>query len=290
MLEIKHILAPTDFSDRSYGAARYAESLAEHYQAEVTFLHVLPPPYQEFSSMEVALPVAQEVAEVRRKQLEGQLELFAREWLPKVRVRPLLLEGDPASRIVHYAHDEKVDLIVMATHGHGPFRRFLLGSVTAKVLHDAHCPVLTGVHLEEAPLPEKIRFGTVLAAVDLGPESARVLRWASGFAQSWQATLYLLHVTISLEGRTGEYFDPDWREHLGAEVRSQLEKLQQETGATAELVVDFGDVPKRVAAQAREKGADIVVIGRGSAAGVFGRIRANAYAIIRESPCPVVSV
>jgi hypothetical protein len=63
----------------------------------------------------------------------------------------VVLEGDPARQIVDYAHEEKVDLIVMPTHGYGPFRQFILGSITAKVLHDADCPVWTGVHLEEAP-------------------------------------------------------------------------------------------------------------------------------------------
>ena len=71
---------------------------------------------------------------------------------------------------------EQMDLIVMPTHGYGPFRRFILGSVTAKVLHDADCPVMTGVHLEEAPPIDTIAFRHVLVAVDLGPQSAPALR------------------------------------------------------------------------------------------------------------------
>ncbi|MGA8595805.1 MAG: universal stress protein [Bryobacteraceae bacterium] len=45
--------------------------------------------------------------------------------------------GDPAAAIVKCAQAEQVDLIMMPTHGYGPYRKFLLGSVTAKVLHDS---------------------------------------------------------------------------------------------------------------------------------------------------------
>jgi nucleotide-binding universal stress UspA family protein len=66
--------------------------------------------------------------------------------------------------------------------------------------------------------------------------------------------------------------------------------LQQRFGTEAELVVEAGDPPKVICEMAQRQPAGLLVIGRGSAAGVFGRLRANAYAIIRQSPCPVVSV
>ena len=66
--------------------------------------------------------------------------------------------------------------------------------------------------------------------------------------------------------------------------------LQQRLGTEAEPVVEAGDPPKVVCEMAQRQPAGLLVIGRGSAAGVFGRLRANAYAIIRQSPCPVVSV
>ena len=58
----------------------------------------------------------------------------------------------------------------MPTHGYGIFRSMLLGSVTAKVLHDAACPVWTGVHVEETP-PNSAAFERILCAVDLTDKS-----------------------------------------------------------------------------------------------------------------------
>jgi nucleotide-binding universal stress UspA family protein len=144
--------------------------------------------------------------------------------------------------------------------------------------------------MEEAPSVAAIHFDTVLAAVDLGPQSERALTWAAQFACNAKAKLVIAHATPNLEGRTGEYFDPDWRLYLTRQAEQSLAELQEKVGTKAEAIVEAGDPPHVVEAAARKVGANLVVIGRGSASGVFGRLRANAYSIIRQAPCPVVSV
>jgi nucleotide-binding universal stress UspA family protein len=69
-----------------------------------------------------------------------------------------------------------------------------------------------------------------------------------------------------------------------------MARLQQRFGTQAELAIEAGDPPHVVCEMAKKRQANLLVIGRGSAAGVFGRLRTNAYGIIRQSPCPVVSV
>ena len=290
MFTLDKILAPVDFSERSIGAIRYAEAVAEHLGSRVVLLHVLPPPHYEFSSLEVGGTVLNELFESRAAHVREELDGFVVEELPRLNAARVLLEGDPARKIIEYAHDEGSQLIVIPTHGYGPFRRFILGSVTAKILHDADCPVLTGVHLEKAPDVDKIQFRTIAVAVDLGPESERSLSWAAEFAASWQARLVLIHATPAIESRSGEYFDTEWREHLSKEVTAEIDGMQQKLSTSAEVVVENGDAPEVVCNAAKQFQADLLVIGRGSAAGVFGRLRTNAYSIIRQSPCPVVSV
>jgi len=73
-------------------------------------------------------------------------------------------------------------------------------------------------------------------------------------------------------------------------AKERLHKLQQTVGAQAEFFVERGEPPKALRFVAGKLGADLLVIGRSSEAGVFGRLRANAYAIIRQAPCPVISV
>jgi nucleotide-binding universal stress UspA family protein len=277
MQYLSRILLPVDFSERSVGAAHYAGSLACHFGCELTLLHVLIPPQYEFGAVDAAGSMLAELCRGRVQQARQEIESFMASDLAGLRVRRLVLEGDPASTIVEFAHNERADLIVMPTHGYGPFRRFILGSNTAKVLHDADCPVWTGVHLDDAPAALSIPIGNILCAVDLGPQSSKTLFWAARLAQEFGARLTLLHATAC---------GPDGHRGAGEELR----RLQSFVGAEADLALETGEPASVICAAAGRLKADVLVIGRGSAAGVFGRLRTNAYAIIRQSPCPVVSV
>jgi nucleotide-binding universal stress UspA family protein len=290
MIPLSKILLPVDFSERCLGAARYAASLASHFQAEIDLLHVVEPLRYDFGELEFAGAVANDVMQSRMAQARQQVEAFLADELAGVRVSRVLLDGDPARRIVGFAHDQQVGLIAMPTHGYGPFRRFILGSVTAKVLHDADCPVLTGVHLEDAQAFPAIAFRTIVCAVDLGPQSRKTLSWASQMAAEFGARLVLAHAIPCIEARPGEYFDTGLADEVSKGAREELDVLQQEMQAAAETVVEGGDPPHAICRVAADRHADLLVIGRGSAAGLFGRLRTNAYAIIRQSPCPVVSV
>src|SRR5689334_3068156 len=164
MRPLEKILLPVDFSERSTGAARYAKTLARHFGSELTMLHVLMPPQYEFGAMEIGGSMLTELYTTRAAQARKELETFLADELRDLKVERVVKEGDPARTIVETAH--RMDLIVMPTHGYGQFRRFILGSNTAKVLHDADCPVWTGVHLEEAPAAGAIALERILCAID----------------------------------------------------------------------------------------------------------------------------
>jgi nucleotide-binding universal stress UspA family protein len=289
-MPLQQIVVPVDFSERCRGAALYAEALQKHFDAQITLLHVLPPPHYEFGAMEVGGSVLEDLFRARAEQARADLDAFLADELPAATTRRLVTEGDPAARILGVAHEQEAALVVMGTHGHGTFRRFILGSVTAKILHDADCPVWTGVHLVEKRCVDEIRFTHVAAAIDLRDQSERTLMWASRFAARVGAKLTILHATPDLEGRAGDYFDPDWRKHIEAQVRDEVARLQARLGTDAPVVIDCGAIPETVCSLAASAGADVLVIGRGSSAGVFGRLQANAYSIIRQACCPVVSV
>lgn len=288
-MPISHILVPVDFSEKSHGAARYAESMHRRFGSRITLLHVLTPPYLEFGAMEAGGTVIEDLYRNRADMAKADLDHFLAAELPAGDTERLLVEGDPAATIVEQAHNLGSGLIVMPTHGYGTFRRFILGSVTGKVLHDADCPVWTGVHMETDTV-EAVRFARVAVAIDLGPESERALMWASRFAASVDAELVVLYAGVNLEGRAGEYFDPKWKAHVEAEAREQVGALLARLQLTAPLLVDNGDTADTVCKMAKGWKADVLVIGRGSASGVFGHLLAHAYSIIRQAHCPVVSV
>jgi nucleotide-binding universal stress UspA family protein len=289
MRSISKILLPVDFSERSTAAARYAQALARHFEAELILLHVLTPPNYEFGALETAGSMLDELYRNRAEQASQDLARFATAEPPGLKVRRIVLEGDPAKKTVDLALEEGVDIIAMPTHGYGPFRRFILGSNTAKVLHDADCPVWTGVHLEQAPAVASIPFRSILCAVDLGPQSSRTLDWAAWLARQFGARLGVVHATAGVPD-LGD--DPrwQWRQEIRAAAGRELFRLLDGVGAEADLSIEAGEPAQVICSAAARAAADVLVIGRGSAAGVFGRLRTNAYAIIRQSPCPVVSV
>jgi nucleotide-binding universal stress UspA family protein len=289
MQRISKILVPVDFSDRSTGAVRYARNLACHYHAEVILLHVLPSIPYEMGTFEFGGVVMAESFADRAPQARQLLDEFLANELTGMKVARIVAEGDPAVKIVEYAHAAKVDLIVMPTHGYGPFRRFLLGSVTAKVLHDADCAVLTSVHLDQGGEVEAIKPGKIICSVDLGPQSSKILRWASQMAEEFRAELVVVHAMPLGESHFEEMFDPEWRTTVEERIRERVSELVAGMH-TAAVVIEAGSPAEVVAATAERLDAQLTVIGRSEAGGMFGRLRTNAYAIIRQSPCPVVSV
>lgn len=261
------ILVPIDFSERSAPAARYAKTLAPRFDAQIHLLHAIPD-----LDLGISGHMATELLQQQVARMSAELNHFLPDELPSPPVERRVVNGDPATVIVRCAH-EGADLIVIPTHGYGPYRRFILGSTTAKVLHDADCPVWTGVHLESAPEAAAI-IRNIVCAVDLGPQSVKTLSWAAALAAEFDAKLTLIHVALGTADA----------------ARRELEGLISSGRYSADLLVETGDPPGTICSAAGRLSADVLVIGRGSAAGVFGRLRANAYSIIRQSPCPVVSV
>jgi nucleotide-binding universal stress UspA family protein len=282
---------PVDFSDRATAAARHAVALAERFGAPLLFAHVIPPAPPEYAGFEGGYYAARfgPVTEDGLRRVERQLQELARQAAGASPFETVVREGDPGREIARLVEESRADLIVMPTHGYGPFRRFVLGSVTAKVLHDSECPVFTGTHVEEIPAGVPGLFHRIAVAVDLGTHSEKVLRWAACFGEAYNSELVLVHAAPSLEV-SGQYMGAEWRSTLVQMATDQAEKLLQRAECQARLWIDSGDVTRYVPAAVEASGAGLLVIGRSVHQGLLGRLRTNAYALIRESPVPVISV
>ena len=162
-----------------------------------------------------------------------------------------------------------------------------MGSVAAKVLHDATCPVWTDVH--EPSTSARPEFRTILCALDLSEESLSAVQWASNLAASFQAELVLVHAIPAAES-TNWPDDSKFRTFLIDAGREYLAELQKKAGTTAKVCVEGGKIAATVRDAALRYHADLVVIGQGSLHAALGGLRTNSYAIIRDSPCPVVRI
>ncbi len=294
MLTMRKILVPVDFSERSTAAGKHAVALAQRFDAALSFLHVIPPVRSQFAAFEGALYATglDLVDEETVTERTRRLECLAKTIAPGRAVETVVVVGDPGWEISEFAKSGGIDLIVMPTHGYGPFRRFILGSVTAKVLHDVNCPVFTGTHVPDLPTGDPRPYHRIACALDLSKHSETVLRWGSEFAAAYQAEMVVIHAAPSLDvsGRGGQYLGPEWRGVLLKSARERADKLLEKVGCRAEIYVDTADVADFVSEAAAEAGADLLLVGRSAHNGLIGRLRTHAYALIRESPCPVISV
>ena len=286
MFKFKSILFPIEFSQRDEAAAPFILSMAQRYQARVVLLHALLRPPPVFAEMSGIYPEAYDFKGAM-ETIQVDLRKFAETQFPKVDVECFVEFGDPAAIISEYASNQHMDLIAMPTHGYGTFRRTLLGSVTAKILHDSTVPVWTSAHAPEPGHRAHPKPRVIVCALDMKPESRQTLEAAFELAKDAGAKLELLTVP-------GETVAPEAATH-------HLQDLLAQVASTG--VADIKDLPaqepegasRSVAEAVRHlalhKRADLVVIGRGAIRNIgLGRLFATSYDIIRESPCPVLSV
>jgi nucleotide-binding universal stress UspA family protein len=290
-MNIKEIVFPVDFSQGSVDACPYVAAVTRRFGAKLTLIHVVETPSAAALSGNEASSAVVASAERLRIQAIAALEAFQQQYIPHIDSEVRVLMGEPAAAIVAYAGDSSEKMIVMPTRGYGPFRQMLLGSVTAKVLHDAKCPVLTGPHLDRAIHPaERFSLHRILCAVSLNWETDRLLKFSTQLARQLGLELTAFHVVSPLEEGMLPLCAPSNPPLSTANARSALQQAVHGAGGLGAVCVTIGEVSREVARAARTHNADLVVIGRGGAPEAPGKLGSHAYAIVRRAPCPVLCI
>jgi nucleotide-binding universal stress UspA family protein len=141
-MDIRHILAPTDFSDYSKKVLSDALELARTFGAKLSLLHVVEPsPYLgEFTPPTMGADL---LSDLERQASDELARMLPEAQNAQIEVTRSVVIGSPFRKIIETAEAEHVDLIVMATHGRTGLSHLLIGSVTERVVRTAPCPVLT---------------------------------------------------------------------------------------------------------------------------------------------------
>ena len=222
-LQIKNILCAVDFSDFSQRALRYAIGLARHFGSRLFIQHTAQPStYLFLGGMEsnagmidigVQLQAARD--EVRRMLISGGID--------SSEVTVLLNEGDVARRILETISREQIDLLVMGTHGRKGFNRFVLGSVTEGMIHQAVCPMLVvNRPQQDFTGPDQgARLRTILVATDFSAHSDRALAYALKWGWEWGSKVVLFHavqeVPSAMKGVVDLFpeYNPSFEKQIG---------------------------------------------------------------------------
>ncbi len=148
MKPVDRILVPTDFSEPAGAGLKWATMFARAFSGHVVLLHVVPEPYAYPWGSEVSvMPLTEILARSEKDSEEHLRRLAAETGLPADRVTTRVMIGSPVDQILETIAAERVDLVVVGTHGRGMVGHLLLGSVAERLVRRSPVPVLT-VHGE----------------------------------------------------------------------------------------------------------------------------------------------
>jgi nucleotide-binding universal stress UspA family protein len=287
MLPFHKILFPVDYSDPCQAIIPYVQEMAGRFSAEITLCHAYAPLEAILhSELVIADPELQAKAQAFE---EDRLRQFACRSFPGQTLDAIAELGEPGSVIDKLAEEQRADLVMLATRGHGPVRRFLMGSITAKVLHDLGAAVWTGVGAALSDHPARMPYQSIVCALDDSPEAEAVLRAAASLATAYSAQLWIVHVAPT----PPDYPDIDLTEHtaqLTESAQRRLRELKAKLGVDAPHTVVNALLGDGIHREVVRRKADLLITGRGHSSGTFSRLWSHLYAIIRDSPCPVLSV
>jgi nucleotide-binding universal stress UspA family protein len=289
---LHNILFPTDFSKSSEAIIGHVVGLAEASKAKVWILSVAPL-MGDFHGVsgnyfdplsEGALLKSQSDQELLQTDCLQRLRRLQQNHFGTVESEVCVWSAGVAESIVDYASEIKADLIMMSTHGLGRMQPFLIGAVTARVLYSSPCPVWTSPHPRELEPFHPYRH--IVLAIDSCALLSDILVRASELAKFFHGQLTVLSA-LPPGGASGA---GTVQKHT-REVSAELHRQVAVKGVEASVCVmegNPGDVVRQFAEEV--EGADLIIAGHGHLKESMGYLRTHAYEIIRNAPCPVITL
>lgn len=280
------ILFPTDGSEPAESVLDYAVQVAAEHDATLHVLNVAD--ISQVSLHQVRDDVLHALEQEGQEIVD---EAAQRATDRGVETVSNVVRGDPYRSIVEYSNESGIDLIVMPTHGRHGLERFLLGSVTERVINTAAVPVVAVNPERDQPLTYPCR--QLLVPVDGSRGAELAVTEGIAVAEQTDATLHLLHVVE--EGTLGG----DARSALDDEVPEQATEIISEAAAAAEAssltevetAVEYGAPAKQIQRYIDENGIELAVLG------VHGETEFSRYMmggvsakIVRTADIPVMWV
>ena len=292
-INLSRLLFATDFSDSSNEAIPYAVSLAREFQAELYFCHVIDLPAAATYGEALLDPqeIQQRIQQYAKDQLERLIPSEDKNW------QLLLTIGRPAEEIARLSEEFKIDLVVAATHGRSGLERFVLGSVSERLMHILPCPLLIVRERDGASSPDG-RFQKILVGCDFSEDSDLAVRYGCNLAQEFQSELHLVHVIepelfkdlMRPDSDAAQHIEEDMRAHFGEKLDCLVsEEARYWCNPTTTLLA--GQPHEEIIKYAVLHNIDLVVLG------VHGRgflekllLGSTTDRVVRTGPCPVLTV
>jgi nucleotide-binding universal stress UspA family protein len=297
-IQIKNVLVPIDFSERSLEALETALSLTKQTGAQLHLIHVYEPDYPLTTTMAmpIVLPPVQ-VAQGVRRHLRDIARKFGVELRPG---NTHAVEGKPFEEVCRIASEQKIDLIVAATRGNTGVKHLLLGSTAERIVRYSPCPVLV-VHPKakngKSTRPD-LMFGKILVPIDFSKCSLKGLEYAKALAKQFGSTLVLLNsVAFQYYITSDEYarYDlPLLMQQAEKTSRRQMRDLIEKTdweGIEVRPSLQIGHAGQQICARAAGQHSHLIVTSTHGTTGFKHMLLGStAEYVVRHASCPVLVV
>jgi nucleotide-binding universal stress UspA family protein len=296
MLEIKSIVCPVDFSEFSVRAYHHAVSLAEHYRAKLVAQHIIELSHYPYADYAASAGDYENFSRAMREGGKEQLREFVKKHTQsETQPEFVVSQGTAPDSILAFAQEQKMDLIVMGTHGRRGFDRLMLGTTTDRVMRRSICPVLAVSQTPPDTTASEERrhvhhLDRIVFCTDFSENSERALHYAISATREYDAELTMLHVLESANSARKE----EIMSKILTTAAGQLDKLipaEERKRLKIKTEVRVGEPYQQIIQHAEEAKIDLVVMavrGRGALdLAVFG---STTYRVMQLGPCPVLAV
>ncbi len=298
MNDIKKILVPVDFSEPSKKAVNYGLSLALQFNARLVLSHIVP----SSTALIYTFPTESFAFEKEQARYAKSMlpTLVPERYRERVDLQTIVKVGEVRSELMGIVNDDKIDLVIMGTHGRGTLDRMMLGSLTERMLRKIPVPLLTVSHLDPAkeihdcsPVPMR----HILYATDLSDSADVGLKFSAELARGTGARLTVLHVLKTTEtvywGAEGGYLPEELdtlRDDALLRLRASVPAELCE-GLEVETMMTEGEAAREIVRIADEDAVDLVVLnmhGKGFVERAL--VGSTAERVIRTAHVPVLSI
>jgi nucleotide-binding universal stress UspA family protein len=283
-LRFKRILVGTDFSKPATQALKTAIAISQLFGSQLFLVHAASP-FVYVSSTE-AIPLEAFNVNLDAARAEMNQIISSEPGLSALKPKTTVAYADALELIEQVASEERVDLIVVGSHGGSGLELLALGSVAEAVLRQAKCPVLiVGPKCKAEQHP----FRSIVFASDLETTGLRGAQYAASLAERGRGKLTFLHVTNKRSGDQGLHSELI-ENHLERELR-QLLPPDVERYCKSKVSLQYGRPAEAIVAVARSEGASLLIVGLQSRSPLADHSPWSTLShVIREVNCPVLGV
>jgi nucleotide-binding universal stress UspA family protein len=301
-LQLRNVLCPVDLSEASERALRAAVWIASHYQSRLYVQHTFPALGDNSQRRPgTSLRIEELPAELQSKEIELR-RMIEKAGTGAVSLTVLLNDGDARERILETIRAREIDLMVIGTRGHRGLKRLVQGSLTERVVHEVSCPALVlnrrGAQAAQRARFDPLRLKNILVPVNLSGQSMRLVLYALRWAWEPASRVILLHTVETAPPALGKLSD------LLPEYGSDIEKRLREADGKMRALVPFpnrlpcqmefevrdGEPKAQILRVAKERKADLILMGARMWAGPGSTLGSTIAGVIRDGRFPVLAI